>query len=402
MNVVSYNGGKVHTMMPGQDEHPYPLCRGGGMNQNLTKFRTTDAPITCKTCCTYTERRAERVAREAEGEIMTDRNDVTTEAGTNVIEQIDANIERARSLTDAEALAELTEENEALVSSLSGKGSIKIKTDKRAAFTEAANTMPEDVSTEVATKAEAAPVKDYTEYEGVSELVDMGAQRVAEGVRMHIKTSTTAKEIASIVLDMWRRIPNKDGHPDIKGDSAAAKRASSAMGKSIGEMLAKEGMDEFDIDQALKKLNRSVQTQRTDVRAAYLRDLDSDTPEAEEERKRFAGLLATKPDDVPVSEFLAAYYGVGLKGEIEKARERYQAKQAITPGGEAPSEDSDGEPEAENPDDRIRTVVRKVRADIHRAKPEDFEHASDETKEAVRAELEEVYEAIKKMIAATL
>jgi hypothetical protein len=66
-NVVSYNGGKVHTMMPGQEEHPYPLCRGGGMNQNLTKFRATDAPLTCKTCVTYEERR-----EAAKGESMTD------------------------------------------------------------------------------------------------------------------------------------------------------------------------------------------------------------------------------------------------------------------------------------------------------------------------------------------
>lgn len=58
VNVVSYSGGKVHSMMPGMEEHPYPLCRGGGMNQNLTKFVTTAAPLTCKTCCTYAERRA--------------------------------------------------------------------------------------------------------------------------------------------------------------------------------------------------------------------------------------------------------------------------------------------------------------------------------------------------------
>jgi hypothetical protein len=65
MNVVSVNGGKVHTMMPGQDEHPYPLCRGGGMNQMLTKYRTVAAELTCKTCTTYAERRAARLAREA-------------------------------------------------------------------------------------------------------------------------------------------------------------------------------------------------------------------------------------------------------------------------------------------------------------------------------------------------
>jgi hypothetical protein len=69
VNVVSYNGGKVHTMMPGMDEHPYPLCRGGGQNQNLTKFTTTTAPITCKTCLAYQERR--EAATTTQGETMT-------------------------------------------------------------------------------------------------------------------------------------------------------------------------------------------------------------------------------------------------------------------------------------------------------------------------------------------
>ncbi|WP_406324014.1 hypothetical protein [Streptomyces niveus] len=57
-HVISYNGGKVHTAMPGMDEHSYPLCRGGGQNQNLTKFRPTTAPLSCKTCVGYAEGRA--------------------------------------------------------------------------------------------------------------------------------------------------------------------------------------------------------------------------------------------------------------------------------------------------------------------------------------------------------
>ncbi|WP_326812151.1 hypothetical protein [Streptomyces scopuliridis] len=57
-HVISYNGGKVHTAMPGMDDHSYPLCRGGGQNQNLTKFRPTTAPLSCKTCVGYAEGRA--------------------------------------------------------------------------------------------------------------------------------------------------------------------------------------------------------------------------------------------------------------------------------------------------------------------------------------------------------
>jgi hypothetical protein len=57
--VVSVRGGKVHTAMPGAPEgHAYPLCRGGGRNQMLTKFTATTAPLSCATCTTYAERRA--------------------------------------------------------------------------------------------------------------------------------------------------------------------------------------------------------------------------------------------------------------------------------------------------------------------------------------------------------
>lgn len=254
----------------------------------------------------------------------------------------------------------------------------------------------------VATKPEPAPVAQYTDYEGVPELVAMGAQKVTEGVRLHIKTSVTAKEVAAITLDMWRRIPDKDGNPDIKGTSDAAKKASGDMTKTIGEALGKEGLDAFDVKEALKKLSRSVQTQRTDVRAEYLRSLDGDTDEAAEEREHFADILDAKPDDVPASVWVANHYGVGLKGEIEKSRERYHAKLALGSADSVGDDDQgDDDDTVTDPDTEIRAVVRRLRADVERAKPETFEAASEATRVEVREELETLYKAVKDMITAT-
>jgi len=59
-HVISVRGGKVHTAMPGMSGDAYPLCRGGGMNQMVTKFAVTKASLSCKTCMTYAERRASR------------------------------------------------------------------------------------------------------------------------------------------------------------------------------------------------------------------------------------------------------------------------------------------------------------------------------------------------------
>jgi tetratricopeptide (TPR) repeat protein len=352
----------------------------------------------CKVCYTRMEKTmaAHYAATDNQGEIMTDRNDVNTDEGQKVIEQIDANIERALSLTDPEAIKELEEENEALVSSLSGKGSIKVKTEKRAAFTEAANTMPEDVSTEPTPKAEVEAVdpKDYSIYAGVTELIADGAARVSEGVKLHLKTSDLAKDVASIMLDMWHRIPNKDGNPDILGASHAAKEAARALYNKAGEGFEHN----YDTEEALNKLQRAVQHQRSDVRAKYLRSLDQD----QDEQKRFAKALEAKPEDVSVSQFIADLYGTALKGHGEIQRERYQAKQAITSGGEGAPEATEEETEETTPDVRVRSFVQKMKRDVSKAKPEDFEHASEETKEAVRAELEVLYAAVKKMITATL
>jgi hypothetical protein len=135
------------------------------------------------------------------------------------------------------------------------------------------------------------------------------------------------------------------------------------------------------------------------VRAKYLRSLDQDA----DEQKRFAKALEAKPEDVSVSQFIADLYGTQLKGHGELQRERYQAKQAITSGGEADAEESEEEPEEETtPDERVRSLVQKLKRDVAKAKPEEFESASEDTKEAVRAELEELFTAVKAMITATL
>jgi hypothetical protein len=353
-------------------------------------------------------------------EIMTEGNDANTaeiSEEATLVEQVHANIERAVSLVEAEntdGLEELAKETEQLISSLPSRGKVELpgrdtavtfaalKKELRNDWRAAAQAQPKPAPK--ATKAEVIPAKDYTAYEGVSDLVSMGAERVAEGVRLHIKTSTTAKEIASIILDMWRRIPNKDGNPDITGSSDPAKKASSALYQAAGKALG--GEDPYEVEQAVKKLMRAVQTQRTDVRAEYLRSLDEDSAEAAEERAHFAKMLEGKGEDVSVSEFLANSYGVGLKGEIEKARERYHANKEVTGGsnggGEASADDDDTADEALSPDDEVRAIVRRLRADVIKAKPEAFEAATDETKAEVRDELLALQEALKAMITATL
>jgi hypothetical protein len=530
VNVVSYNGGKVHSAMPGMPEdHAYPLCRGGGMNQMVTTFRTIDAPLTCKTCLTYAERRAAKLAAEdqattesaermpitikynrttnhldgldirtaatdqteeqisatgevayyaenacgsltryrfaggqsfdtvgealeaaragsrklcktceraaeamlaaesanitsdsnaEEGEIMAEMksNDVSTDEGKAVLEQIDANIERASSLAEAEnveGLKELEGETETLISSLSGKGSIKVKTEKREAFRAAATVQEKP-------KAEVAPVVTYDQIPGVPELIDMGVEKAVEGVRLHLKAVDTARELAKIGLDMWLRMENKKKFPDLMGDSDQAKKSSKALNDKIGQALAKEqGLSEYEVVQAVAKFSRSIQTQRSNVRAQFLRSLDDDTEEAAEAREVFADVLKDKPKDVPVSRWVADAYGTSLVGQteidaieyhikrkgVEGLPEKYKAIAAYEPSileqtGAAQLE------AAANPDDALTSVVDLLESEFKKVekltKRETIESASEDVKKAQRERLEPLFAKMKELIAATL
>jgi len=63
-HVMSFLGGKVH-LADSQSPAPFPLCNSGSRN-TATKYRTTPAPITCKECRGIRQRRADRLAREAQ------------------------------------------------------------------------------------------------------------------------------------------------------------------------------------------------------------------------------------------------------------------------------------------------------------------------------------------------
>jgi hypothetical protein len=343
------------------------------------------------------------------------------------VEQLNANIERAKSMAEAEnaeGLAELKKETEELVSALPQRGKFgnetfaKLKVRLRAEFRAAAQVQEKPATKAVAVAAkpkEGVPVKTWDQYEGVKELVTLGAEKVAEGVRLHRKTSDLAKEVAAVTFDMWTRIPNKDEIPDLKGNSDQAKKAAGEMYRIAGEGFEHN----FENEDAFTKLQRSVQMHRTDVRAKWLRELDEDTTEAAEARALYGDKLADKPEDMSVAEYVAtALYNspAMIKGEGEKQLERYHAKQKALAAasdkskgegtgegsGEGEGEGSGEAAETTTPDERIEAIVKRIKADVSKADPEDFAKASDETKEAIRAELEPLYKALKDMITATL
>ncbi|MGI5408205.1 hypothetical protein ACQEV9_15560 [Streptomyces chartreusis] len=343
-----------------------------------------------------------------EGETMAETKTETTETDhAATVEQIEANIERASSLAEAEnaeGLAELNKETETLISSLPSRGRFEewgrpavtfaaLKKSLRGNMRQASQAQAKPEPKAQVVKAEPIVPAKYTDFEGVEELVTLGAERVAEGVRLHLRTSEVAQEIAKVALDIARSIPNKDGNPDIMVTSQQARDAMGALYRKAGEGFERTAANE----KALKSLQRSVQYFRGDVRGEFLKSLDGDSADAAEDRAAFAKVLENKPEDVAPSVWVAKQYGTALKGQAEIDQEEFEAKE-LGSGAEGESEQS----QAVSVDEKLRTFAKRVRADVVKVTVDDFEQASDETKEAIRQELEETYEALKAMIKATI
>ncbi|MFF4952273.1 hypothetical protein [Streptomyces chattanoogensis] len=402
--VVSVKGGKVHFRMNYQGGYAFPACRTGAMTNSGTKYQITDQAVDCRTCLSYDAEafaeytpELEDVNENGESETMA-KNDVTTEDGANVIEQIDANIERAASLAEAEnvdALKELDDETEALISSLSGKGSIALKKGKRDAFKAAAQGTPKrkaEPKAEVATRE----TQDYTQVEGVSELVNEGAEKFAEGVRLHVKTHEIAADISRVILDQRVRISNKDGLPDLKAASNAAKAASKDMYKKAGDLYRASGAaSDEEVEKAMSSLIRSVQNQSAKTIATYLVELEQNPKELE----RFAE-IPHPGDGQTWAEVIATHYGLSSALAKIKAIEAGESEGEGEEGG-AEGGEGGGEGEAHELTDaqKIAQLFTKAESQLEKAVKTAKKVKDDEEKEMVKTHIDSLIAELAKLSA---
>lgn len=375
------------------------MCgKDGSSSTDQRRYRPDGNPA-CKACA----KKVAAITTDGEKATMTP---TAAEKHATTREEITANMERVRSLAEAEnteGAEALSKETDGLIASLPAKERTKLRADLRKAATAAPQTVivPAPQAAEVATLETA----NYADAEGVSDLVDLGAAKVTESVNLHLKGSQSAKAVAAVILDIRRRLTNKEGYPDLSARSDAAKKAASAMYQAAGAQITG---DAYDVEESVKKMRRAVQLQMSDVMAEYLRGLD----DSEEEAAHFAKIMEGQPEGTKVSQAVADHYGLKLKGQIELAREKYQAAKELEAasgegaegeGAEGEGEEAEGTETAEStPDERVEATVKKIMKDLKAAKPEDFEQASEEAKGAARKSLEEASKALKAMIAATL
>lgn len=310
------------------------------------------------------------------------KNDVNTDQGKAVVEQIDANIERAASLVEAaneEGLKELADETETLISSLSGKGSIAVKKAKRDGWKSAAAGIEKAVAKREVKEGELTKeIPDPYAIDGMRELVNLGVEKFAEGARLHMKIKDTAVEVAKVILDQRVRIPNKEGLPDLKAQSNAAKTVSRDTYQGAKEDLMKSGVSEEEADKAIGKLIKSVQNNMKTVVFDYLASLDSNPEEA----ARWE--LVAKPEEKSLSETVASLYGWELPKELTGGSE------ADSDSEEAASGEGEGDAHATDPADTVIGYFTKAAGELSKAQRKLKALAEDADKSRVAAEIDKL------------
>jgi hypothetical protein len=301
---------------------------------------------------------------------MATKVDITSEDGLRFVQQIDDNVERMRSLAEAEneaGMAELASETEGLISSLSGKGSVAAKKEKRAALKEAAEGTPKPTPAPTV-EVELLETQNYKDIPGAEKMVAKGAKQYAEGVRLNLRASEVSREIAETLLEIHSTMSNKFGDPDLMGSSQGARDATSDLITQAGELFrAQTDADERDVAEAMDRLLRSQQNWKSDVRAAFARSLN-DNPERAE---RFGRIISARSEGVTPAEAVAAHYGFALKGRRELDRENRQRRKELRAKRELGETLTDEElrfigeaPEA--PAEHVANVVERTTKDLRR------------------------------------
>jgi hypothetical protein len=237
-------------------------------------------------------------------------------------EEILANIERVRSLAEAdneEGAAELVKDTKALIDAAKGGSSVetnKLRKELRAKLEEATKAQAAP-STEVAVREEAAPAKTtYHDIEGMDALVQQGADKIREGLQTMARGAEVARDVAVVLLEMRCNITDpKTGLPDLRADTADAKDASRDMFRLVEDSLKEAGM--FN-EKVFGTFKRSIRDQTQHMVVRYVESLDHNPDVVDEYFKlaieRNPGM---KPTDAVRKECT-----IPEKSQIDKASER--------------------------------------------------------------------------------
>ncbi|MGI5347034.1 hypothetical protein ACQEU8_02425 [Streptomyces sp. CA-250714] len=346
------------------------------------------------------------VENDEKGEKMAEKKTKETAAQRNkrLREEIAANIERVRSLAEAENIEstqKLSEETDALIAQLPARERNKLRQQLNEAG-QAREKLPEKRKAEapatLATQDFAAEVEDG------EALMLRGRDLVVQAMRHSDEGASITKQAAEVLLDIRIKARDKDGNPDLALRAPGSRNAAMAVYDNAVKVVAKStDWERFKLDKERSKVKRSVRYHLQNLMADYLKALAHDTEEAAAERERYKNILKdAAQEDVP--KVLAEHYKVSLVAPLEKEKAKYHA--ALESGDRAKAQEivqgSAAEEAGEDPDAMLRTTVKELKKSVKHADPETLEHASDEVKEALRKDLEAVVRRAREILAAIM
>ncbi|MFF1597700.1 hypothetical protein ACFVYV_09410 [Streptomyces mirabilis] len=324
------------------------------------------------------------------------------------VEQAQANIDRAVSLAEAEnleGLAELAKEHEELVSSMPSRGKIptgdmtwaQFKQASRDDFRKASQAQPKPEATKAVTKAakaEAAPA-DYAKFEGVKDRVNAAIGLITDGVKLHVKTSQTARQAAEMFLDAQRRIITAEGVPDLKCLSPEAIQARKDMYEGARTILAAESGDADHAKALVNKFRTAVQNQMSDVLVGYVRSL-SESESGREEYETFYGEVKAAHPELDPADAVFTYFDIPRMSKRELMAENQRRKSEKLKELEAKAEDGDTkaveaieEIKAETVQEKIVGYVSRAETDI-KAAIKAGKALSEDDRKALKAKIAEL------------
>lgn len=272
---------------------------------------------------------------------------IDTDAVASEVYALRDRIVTLRVYGDFEASDELKHEAETVISNgLKGRKAdvVSLRKTLREAVSEAMSTMPPaDAEIEPVTVA-SLPWLDALVHKG------------ADTVRLVAETKVRGgRQLAQIMLDMRRRIQDKDGNPDLKGTSNLAKVASSQVYSAVTDTLTET---DTELRAAVEKLQNETRLAMADARVVYARALD-----AEDNEDRALYNLIPRAEGQSLSEAVAEHYSFKLqtRAEIEaERRERKALEAASAKGGDDSAESDDTRLIPDSMSDALVQIVSRV------------------------------------------
>jgi uncharacterized tellurite resistance protein B-like protein len=248
-------------------------------------------------------------------------NDAVWQIGANV-EKIKAWMAEGKT-EDAEALEAATKALITTVNKPDGKADRVARNKFNAALREAMETKPAEV--EKAAKPAAPAEASYKDDPKLVELANSSIEAMLLGIKGALKANQAAKEAAMVDLAARMLVMDKNGVPDLNGQSGQIKELNADVKRAAGAQL--DGTDE-EVRDAVAAFWRGKQYQMNHVVVDAVRTL-ADT---EENRERFAKVLEAHPG-LELVKAIQTYYDIDEKSKVEKQRESNQARKALQEAG---------------------------------------------------------------------